>query len=128
MSPLKNKVNEKIAVYFRYFFILLSLFLVYSLIKNVSRVNKADDRIGEKREKVEKLESENRELKDNLEKVQSGEYVESVLRDGLGYAKEGEIIVVLPDEEVLKQIATKREEEVQVSPKANWVKWLELFL
>lgn len=128
MSPLKNKVNEKIAVYSRYFFILLSLFLVYSLIKNISRVSKADDRIGEKREKVEKLESENRELKDNLEKVQSGEYVESVLRDGLGYAKEGEIIVVLPDEEVLKQIVSKREEEVQAPPKANWEKWLELFL
>ncbi len=123
-----NRVKEKVAVYSRYFFILLSLLLVYSLIKNVSRVNKADDRIGEKREKVEKLESENRELKDNLEKAQSGEYVESVLRDGLGYAKEGEIIVVLPDEEILKQIATKREEEVQASPKANWEKWLELFL
>ncbi len=123
-----NRVKEKVAVYSRYFFILLSLFLVYSLIKTVSRVNKADDRIGEKREKVEKLGSENRELKDNLEKVQSGEYVESVLRDGLGYAKEGEIIVVLPDEEILKQIVTKREEEVQAPPKANWEKWLELFM
>lgn len=128
MSSLSDRIKIKVAKFSRYFFILLTLFLVYSLVNNISRVKKAENKINEKRQKVEKLDNENKELTSNLEKVQSGEYIESVLRDGLGYAKEGEIVLVLPGDEVLRRIATKREEEVQTSPKANWEKWLELFL
>ncbi len=42
-------------------------------------------------------------------------------------AKEGEIIIVLPDEEILGTLAPNLEEEEEALPDPNWKKWLKLF-
>ena len=43
-------------------------------------------------------------------------------------AKEGEIVVILPDEHILRKLAPDREIEEEVLPDPNWKKWMKLFL
>jgi len=99
-----------------------------SLIRNALDFYRSGDRIDEASSKVSELEKVNQELRERLEEVQSQEYIERESRNKLGLAREGEIVVVLPDEEVLRKLAPpKREEEKDELPEPNWREWLDLF-
>ncbi len=84
-------------------------------------------KIEKEKEKIEKLKQENEELQKNLEIVKSEEFIEKQLRDKLGMAKEGEIVVILPDAEEVKKFAPRIDEEEEVLPDPNWKKWIHLF-
>ncbi len=75
-----------------------------------------------------KLRKENEELKKRAEEVGKDIFFEKEARNKLGLGKEGETIVVLPDDETLRKLALKREEEQDTLPDPNWKKWLKLFL
>ncbi len=92
---------------------------------NVKMVEK---KIADKEKEVQKKRDEQAELQKKLEYSESHEFVEKQLRDKLGLAKSGEIVVVLPPPEVLRRIAPKRVEEEVVIPVPNWKKWINLFL
>ena len=98
-----------------------------SLVKNIVKINNVNQSIKDEEEKVEKIRQENAELKAKLEILRSDEYQEKQLRDKLGLAKEGELIVVLPEDEVLRNLAPKHIEEEETLPDPNWKKWLHLF-
>ena len=66
-------------------------------------------------------------MEQRLAEVKGEEYIEKQLRDNLGLAKEGEIVVVLPDEEILRKIAPSVPEEEDILPDPTWKKWLKLF-
>lgn len=108
--------------------ILLLTVLVISLIRNLTRASEAKKRVEKARERVERLEQENRALEEKAKVVASDEYLEKQLRDGLGLAKEGEIILVLPDPEILRSLAPTEINEEDELPLANWEKWMRLFL
>ena len=124
LKALKNKF-EKLASYFLVFFVLS---LVISLARNIVRIDKAKMRISEAQENVFKLEEKNIELEAKLELVKKEEFVEKQMRDKLGLAKEGEIVVILPDDEVLRKFAPNYENETETLPEPNWKKWFNLFL
>ena len=98
-----------------------------SLVRNIVKINNVNQSIKDEEEKVEKIRQENAELKAKLEILRSDEYQEKQLRDKLGLAKEGELIVVLPEDEVLRNLAPKHIEEEETLPDPNWKKWLHLF-
>ena len=123
-----DKYKGVILVYSRYVVIVIVLVLVISLVRSVIRVNQAGQRVSEKQEQLEKLKNENERLSGELEKVRDDLYTEEVLRNSLGYAKEGEIVLVLPDDEILRSFVPDRKEEFEEEPKQNWEKWLELFI
>jgi 2-phospho-L-lactate guanylyltransferase (CobY/MobA/RfbA family) len=77
---------------------------------------------------VKELQRENRKLKRDLQEKESEEFIEKELRNKLNLAKKGEIVVVLPDEEILRKLAPERVEEEEALPDPNWKKWLKLFL
>ncbi len=79
------------------------------------------------RQNLTKIWEENKKLEQQLEILKSDFYIEKQLRDKLGLAKEGEIILVLPEPEIVKKLAPKLPEPVVVKPKPNWQKWLEIF-
>jgi cell division protein FtsB len=122
------KIKEKLSSYTNYLVILFAIFLIISLVRNWARIEKTDTKILEKQQKVEELEKENEEVGRKLEEINSEQFIEKQLRDNLGMAKEGEIVVVLPDEEILRKMAPKADEEEEVLPDPNWVRWMKLFI
>ena len=122
-----ERVREKTRKYLRYLIIFLFLLMATSLIRNIIRISQAQKRVETVENRVASLKKENEGLKEELEDIESKAYVEFQAREKLGLAGEGEIIVVLPDEEVLRKIAPKIYEEEETLPDPTWKKWLNLF-
>jgi len=107
--------------------VVLFVILSSSLIKSLRRIKEGNAVIEKTRIRLEKINEENRKLAEQLEVTQSEEFVEKQLRDKLGLAKEGEIILVLPEASIVKKLSPQIPEEEEVKPKPNYQKWLELF-
>lgn len=107
----------------------LAMFLVLlsSLIKSVKRINEGQNIIEKNKVRLEKINEENEKLKAQVNTIQSDEYMEKQLRDKLGLAKEGEIVIVMPEAEIVKKLSPVIPEEEVIKPKTNWQKWMELF-
>lgn len=128
---LKRKIDillHKLGDYSNLLLILLVIFFGVSLFRNFSRAKSSGNRIENARERVEELKRENEKLRRDLQEKESEEFIEKELRDKLNLAKEGEIVVVLPEEEILRKLAPERIEEEEVLPDPNWMKWMKLFL
>lgn len=108
--------------------LLLAVLLLGSLIRSIKKTREVQRKIASKEEHLRQLEREGEELKRKLEEAKKPEFIEQQLRDKLGYAKPGEIVVILPEEEVLRGLAPNFEEEEDVLPDPNWKKWLNIFL
>lgn len=107
--------------------IIIFLILVSSLVKSLTRINAAQKLIKKEETRLEKARQENERLSDQLKTIQSDDYIEKQFRDKLGLVKDGEIVVVLPEAEIVKKLSPQIPEEEEVKPKPNWQKWLELF-
>ncbi|AKM83185.1 hypothetical protein A2422_00495 [Candidatus Woesebacteria bacterium RIFOXYC1_FULL_31_51] len=107
--------------------LILSVVLVSSFFKSIKRIREGDAIIEKTKVKLEKLNEENKKLEEQLKITQSEEFVEKQLRNKLGLAKEGEIVLVLPDNETLKKLAPVIPDEEEVTLKPNWKKWIDLF-
>jgi len=121
-------VKDKIK---KYAGILLMLFMaafLISTLRNIYKVYKAKGQVDEIKARIAKLQDENQELQQEIEKVNSDAYKESQLRNKLGLAKEGEVVVVLPEPDVLRELAPKVTKEEIFLPDPNWKQWLKLFL
>jgi len=119
-----KNVHKKI-VNFLLIFLVFVLFL--SLFRNISKMRQNTLLITKEKDRIEALNEEKQRLEGELQKVQSEEYIEKQLRDKLGLAKEGEIIVILPEPEVVRKFAPKHKEEEEILPDPNWKKWAKLF-
>ena len=122
-----EKLKEKLRVYSNYLLIFIFLLMFASLIRNILRVVESNKRIEKAQDRVEKLKGENEKLEEKLAVTRSEGYIEKQLRDKLGLAKEGEIVIVLPDEKILETFAPSLEEEEETLPDPNWKKWLKMF-
>jgi len=103
------------------------LILVSSLIKSLKRINEGKALVKRNEAKLEKIQKENERLEEQLKIIQSDEFVEKQLRNKLGLVKEGEIVVVLPEADIVKKLSPIIPEEEEVKPKPNWQRWIELF-
>lgn len=125
--PKTGDLKPRLRKYANIVILFVAILLSISLFKGVSRIRRAEDKISQTRDKIEKLEKENQELEVDLGLTENETYLEKQLRDGLGYAKENEIVIVLPDEEILRKLAPRLEVEQEDLPKKNWEKWAEVF-
>lgn len=107
--------------------IFLIFFLGFSLLRNIGKVSKVKKEIKEREARVENLKKENEKLISTLNQTQSGEFVEKQIRDKLGLAKEGEIVLVLPDSQTLEKLAPDLPSDEVLLPLKNWEKWYRLF-
>lgn len=121
---IKQKLGKLIS-----WVMLFTLFVVgFGTLRNIQTLSKSKLRIKEAEEKLQKLENENRELGFKRDVVNSMEFKESQIRDKLNMVKEGEIIVILPEIEIVKRFA-ESETTVETQPQEpNWKKWIDLFL
>ena len=120
-----KRLSRKI---YLYLFLLVLFFLSLSFIRTISNIKRVEQKIADKEQEVQKKKEAESELQKKLEFAKSSEFMEKQLRDKLGLVKEGEIVVVLPPPEVLRQFAPKYEDEKEIPPEPNWRKWLKLFL
>jgi len=126
-ETLTTKIQAKLKTYSNIVFVVISLLMLVSLTRNIIKVREAKERLKEREEHIEKIRKENEELSQRVETFKSDEFVEKQLRDKLGLAKEGETIIVLPDEETIKKFAPNDEKEEEILPDPNWKKWFKLF-
>lgn len=103
------------------------LTLTSSSLKSLKRIKEGDLLIEKTKVKLEKINQENQKLTEQLQISQSEEFVEKQMRNKLGLAKEGEIIIVLPEPEIVRKLAPTLPQDEEVKLKPNWQKWLELF-
>jgi cell division protein FtsB len=117
------------ALLVKYGVIFLAIFFAISLIGNVYKIRSAKKRFDDAQEKLASLKEEQKTLEEQLNVVKSQAYIEKQARDKLGLAKEGEIVLVLPDKEVLKSLSPRKSEESSLTlPDPNWKKWMKLFI
>lgn len=113
--------------YSKYAGLLILIGLTSSFFRSYQKAAKTKAVIEKEKAKVEELKSANLKLEEDLARVKSEEFIERQLRDKLGLAKPGEIVLVLPDAETLKKLAPKMEEEKETLPDPPWRKWIQLF-
>jgi cell division protein FtsB/cell division protein DivIC len=128
----KEKINSRLKDFFGhiwgYVVWFLILALAISVVRNVKKAFSIRNEIGLEQAKVNKIKEENSRLEAEITQAQSDVYIEKQVRDKLGLVKEGEAIVVLPDEDVLRALAPQIREDSDTLPDPVWRKWLKLFL
>jgi cell division protein FtsB len=106
--------------------VLVALLLV-STVRNIQRVAGIRAQVEKERQKVEKMQADNRKLEEQIAQAEGSDFIEKQIRDKLGLVKPGEAIVVLPDTEILKKLAPQEVTQEDTLPDPNWKKWLKLF-
>jgi cell division protein FtsB len=109
------------------FIVFLCILLGLSVLRNLGTILSTNKEIALARQKLSEIEAKNKELEKQKLIVESPSYKEKLIRDQLGFAKEGETVLILPDNEILEKlspiIAQDESEEAKVY---NWQKWLKL--
>ena len=123
LSGLKYALNK----FTGYILLILIVIIAVSLAKNILGINQGDQRINEVEERAVELKKEKEVLEKKLVEMESDDYIEKQLRDKLGMAKEGEIVIVLPDPQIVRKFAPKVEQEEEILPDPIWKKWAKLF-
>lgn len=109
-------------------FLGLTIFVFLSFWNSFLNFKQAEKRVEEKKRYIEGLKKEKENLENKVREIKSEAYIEKRLRDDLSMAKEGEIIVVLPEDEVIRSLSTKKDSEVGGKlDLPNWRKWLIFF-
>jgi len=124
IENIKIKLNKFVT----WILIISFVGVLFSVLRNIQNLQKSKLRILEAQKKLEKLEKEHKELEEKERAVQSTEFREQQIRDKLGLVKEGEIVVILPDAEIVKKYAPKLEAEEEAENIPNWRKWMGLFM
>jgi len=109
------------------FSIVLFFVLLSSLYKSWGRIKLGNELIAKNEEIINKLQEENKKLEEQAEFMQSEIFIERQLRNKLGLAKEGEVILILPEAEIVKKLSPQIPKKEPVRPKTNFEKWLKLF-
>lgn len=109
-----------------YLVMLVSLVMAINLVKDISRLNRADERLLEADLELRSAREEQQELKRQLEVVGSSFWLEGQIRNILKMARPEEKVVVVP--EMITQTAPVRQDFAgQAEEKSNLSLWLEVF-
>lgn len=121
LSAIVNKISH-------YVLLGVVILLAITLVKNILKSVEIKKRIETEKVKIEKMKQDNADLAQKVAEIQSQAYIEQQLRDKLGLAKPGEIVVVLPDTATLEKLAPDVAVEPETLPDPNWKRWIKLFL
>ncbi len=99
--------------------------IFYNLIMQLLDATKSSERLTKAVEELYQLEAKNKELKKQLEKVQSREFIEEQARNKLGLGKKGETVVIIPDEKIRQVLGESKKNMEERLP--NWLGWWKVF-
>jgi len=98
-----------------------------SFIKSYIRLRASDQRLFTAQDELKQLEQQKKDLLRQLELVETDEYKEFQAREKLGLIKEGELVVILPSEDILRRLSPRKADSFQLElPQPNWRKWVEV--
>ena len=105
-------------------FLVISGLMITSLIRGINDLFGTRERFDKAEAEVAKLEVEKRALEQSLEEENGGLITEHAIRDKLGLAKPGEIVVILPEDigETFINTETVNDQDIP-----NWKKWIKVF-
>lgn len=84
--------------------------------------------LSEAENSLRELESKHIGLQQDLSIIETDFYMEKEARNKLGLVEENEIVIVLPNDDILRKLSHRKEyEEDYERPLPNWKKWVELF-
>ena len=128
---MKNKKLGLLEVKFKsvlgYTIWFLIVLLLISTVRNIGRVINIRKQVEVERQKVEKMQADNVKLQTQIAEAQGQDFIEKQIRNKLGLTKEGEAMVVLPDESIVRSLAPSLTSEEETLPDPNWKKWEKLF-
>ena len=128
---MKNKKLGLLEVKFKsvlgYTIWFLTVLLLISTVRNIGRVINIRKQVEVERQKVEKMQADNVKLQVQIAEAQGQDFIEKQIRNKLGLTKEGEAMVVLPDESIVRSLAPSLTSEEETLPDPNWKKWEKLF-
>lgn len=117
---VKNKMMTVLLI------IAVILFIV-SLVQTSIKIRKINREVQSRENQLERVRKEEEELKRKYEEITSNEYMERQLRNQLNLAKDNEIILILPEDDVLRKLVPQDIEEKFDDIRPNWRKWADLF-
>lgn len=109
----------------RLLIIVVSAVLVVNLSRSIWDLWRRRDILGERQAVLKRLEAEQARLQKEFEYAQSPEFIEQEARNRLGLAREGETVVLMPNDK-LPMINGATEEKIQENV-PNWKRWWKLF-
>lgn len=102
--------------------IILGSIVAVRLAGNVWSLNKSGRLVKQAEKELAEAKKENDNLKKRWEEVQSEEFIEKEAREKLGLGKEGETIIILPNNDA------NHKSQTPSSTEPNWHKWWELYI
>lgn len=124
-----TKIKQSISSFSQLVAIIALILISLSVVRSIVKIVSAQRQVEGARLLLQKEQAKQQELKEKLTKVQSLEYKEREARDKLGLAREDEIVVIMPDEDVLRRISPRSTDARLKAPRdPNWKRWLKLFL
>ena len=117
---------------FTYFYIILILMLIGSIVKSGIRSIDAETRLTDVERKVDGLEQQQQILQQGVARSTSLEFIERQIRDQLKLVKPGETMVVLPDvlgetDDDPIQYSYKEVGEEEIVGTEIWKEWVAVF-
>lgn len=106
--------------------LLLITGVFYVLFRQISESFQAAKRLDTEVETLTKLQKKNSDLKKRLAEVGTTRFIESQARDKLNMSREGETVVIIPQDELNKVLGVWEEKKEEVLP--YWQGWVKLFL
>lgn len=82
-----------------YLLIIVIIVFAFKLVLNMRKVNKMESELNNLQQQVQEEVERNEELKEEIERVKSRDYIEKIARDELGLVKPGEILFIPVEEE-----------------------------
>jgi len=116
----------KLRLGLRLLVIVVAGLFIAGLVRNVLRLWRSGDRLGQAEEKLESLRAENLRLKQQQQFLGSDVFFEQQIRDKLNMAKPGEAVVLLPPVASLQPTERESTEETLIETPV-WQQWLVLF-
>jgi len=128
IKQLVVKAHSLIRKVFVAMLLLIVVLVGIYFVRSTSKVFSAQDRLDQTKSRLEEVKREQEKIKKELSYIESDFYKDKQARDMLGLVKEGEIVVVMPEDEILRRLSPRRGNEEETSlPEPNWKKWFNLF-
>lgn len=104
--------------------VVILLFAFFNLVRQISNALGSGKRLDQAADQLSQLQQQHQKLEDQLSQVQSQDYIEKIARNELDYSKPGETVVIIPQDQIDKIVASEKKPEEVVLP--NWQGWLKL--
>lgn len=98
--------------------------IIYGLINQIFTALRSGDRLSEVLNSLQQLQIKNQALKKSLKEAASPQFIEQQARDQLGLMRDGEVMVVIPEEIIQKAL---QQEQPVVVPFPNPIGWWRVF-